>query len=260
MPFTRLLFEKRNGIAKITLNRPDILNALDVQARLELLEALRDVEGDDAIRVVILTGAGDRAFCVGADLRIFKGMTPSEARRYVKLAKAATHKLETLRKPVIAMVNGFALGGGLEIVLACDLAVAADSARFGQTEVNVGLVPGAGGTQRLPRAVGARKAKQLIFTGEQIDAQEALRLGLVNQVVPAAELEKATMALATKLMEKSPVILRFAKEALSQATRRGLREGLTAESKLFAACFATEDTREGVSAFLEKRRPRFKGR
>lgn len=260
MPFTRLVYEKRDGIVKITFNRPEILNALDRRARLELLEALRDAEKDEAIRVVILTGAGDRAFSAGADVRIFKGMTPAEARRYVKVAKAATNKLQTLRKPVIAMINGFALGGGLEIVLACDLAVAADSAKFGQTELNLGLVPGAGGTQRLPQTIGVRRAKQLIFTGEQIDAMEALQLGIVNQVVPAAQLEEATMALVAKLMEKSPVILRFAKQALNEAMRLGLREGLNVESKLFAACFATKDSHEGISAFLEKRRPTFKGR
>ncbi len=233
---------------------------MDVQSRIELIESLGEMESDPSVAVVALTGGGDKAFCAGADLKVFVDFSPKKARDYVQLAKAATRKIETLKKPVVAAVNGVALGTGCEIALACDLVVASRNARFGQTEVNVGLIPGAGGTQRLPRIVGLKRAKELIFTGRLLDADEALQLGLVNRVVDAGDLRKAVNELAQKLMEKSPVILRFAKRCINRSIETDLRAGLNFESKLFSQCFGTEDQKEGVAAFLEKRQPRFSGR
>ncbi len=260
MSYKNLLVEKKESIGWITFNRPQVLNALDAESRRELIDALDELEKDPEVRVVVLTGAGDRAFCAGADVRMFVDITPTQAKEYVQLAKAATRKIETLKKPVIAAVNGFAMGGGCEIALACDIVVAARNAKFGQTEINVGLIPGAGGTQRLPRIIGLRKAKELIFTGELLDANEALELGLVNRVVDFPDLVPAVQQIAQKLKEKSPLILRFAKECVNKSIESNLQTGLALESELFSFCFSTEDQKEGVTAFLEKRQPIFKGR
>lgn len=260
MEFKNLLVERKDGIGWITFNRPEVLNALDVQSRRELIECLGEMESDLSIAVVALTGGGDKAFCAGADLKMFVDFSPKKAREYVRLAKAATRKIETLKKPVIAAVNGVALGTGCEIALACDLVVASRNARFGQTEVNVGLIPGAGGTQRLPRIVGLKRAKELIFTGRQLDADEALVLGLVNHVVESVNLRKAVNELAQKLREKSPLILQFAKRCINRSVETDLQAGLNYESRLFSQCFGTEDQKEGVAAFLEKRQPHFSGR
>lgn len=260
MQFQNILLQKKDGVATIILNRPTVLNALDIDSRKELLQVLRDVEQDASVRVVVITGAGDKAFSTGADLRIFKDMTRAEAARYVRLAKRATRTIETLGKPVIAAVNGYALGGGCEIALACDFIIASDNAVFGQTEINVGLIPGAGGTQRLPRLIGIRKAKELILAGTTITAEEALRLGLANLVVSKDKLMDAVYDWARRLSEKSPVILRLAKAAINRAIEKGLHNGLQYESRLFAACFVTQDQKEGVKAFLEKRKPTFIGK
>lgn len=260
MEFGNLLVERKDGIGWITFNRPEVLNALDVQSRRELAECLGEMERDPSVAVVALTGGGDKAFCAGADLKMFVDFSPKKARDYVRLAKAVTRKIETLKKPVIAAVNGVALGTGCEIALACDLVVASRNARFGQTELNVGLIPGAGGTQRLPRIVGLKRAKELIFTGRLLDADEALELGLVNRVVESDDLRKAVNQLAEKLREKSPVILQYAKRCINRSIETDLQAGLKYESKLFSQCFGTEDQREGVTAFLEKRQPHFIGR
>lgn len=260
MEFSNLLVERKDGVGWITFNRPEVLNALDVQSRRELIECLGEMERDPSIAVVALTGGGDKAFCAGADLKMFVGFSPKKARDYVRLAKAATRKIETLQKPVIAAVNGVALGTGCEIALACDLVVASRNARFGQTEVNVGLIPGAGGTQRLPRVIGLKRAKELIFTGRLLDADEALELGLVNRIVESDDLRKAVNELAQKLREKSPVILQYAKKCINKSIETDLQAGLKYESKLFSQCFGTEDQKEGVTAFLEKRQPHFSGR
>lgn len=260
MEFKNLLVERKDGIGWITFNRPEVLNALDVQSRRELIECLGEMERDPSVAVVALTGGGDKAFCAGADLKMFVDFSPKKARDYVRLAKATTRKIETLKKPVIAAVNGVALGTGCEIALACDLVVASRNARFGQTELNVGLIPGAGGTQRLPRIVGLKRAKELIFTGRLLDADEALELGLVNRVVESDDLRKAVNQLAEKLREKSPVILQYAKRCINRSIETDLQAGLKYESKLFSQCFGTEDQREGVTAFLEKRQPHFIGR
>ena len=260
MQFENILYEKKNGVAWITINRPQVMNALDIESRKEILSALLDADSDEEIRAVVLTGAGDRAFSAGADLRIFRDMTPGEARRYVKLAKQVARTIETLSKPVIAVVKGYALGGGLELALSCDLIIASEDAKFGQTEINVGLIPGVGGTQRLPRAVGIRKAKEMIYTGQVIDAQEAYRLGLVNRVVPREKLDETLNELLGQILSKSPLILRLAKQAVNKAFEADLASGLDYESELFIYCFSTEDQKEGAKAFLEKRRPEFKGR
>jgi len=260
MQFANIIYEKKDGVAWIIINRPQVMNALDIESRKEMLAALQDAESDETVRAVILTGAGDKAFSAGADLRIFRDMNAIEARRYVKLAKQVARTIETLSKPVIAVVKGYAFGGGLELVLSCDLVIATEDARFGQTEINVGLIPGVGGTQRLPRAIGIRKAKELIYTGQVIDAQEAYRLGLVNKVVPKEKLDEALNEVLTQIKSKSPLILKLAKQAVNKAFETDLLTGLDYESELFVYCFTTEDQKEGARAFLEKRKPEFKGR
>jgi enoyl-CoA hydratase len=254
-----ILIEKRDRIALITINRPDKLNALNIKTRQELAEALDELRADDAVRVVVITGAGEKSFVAGADIAEFEGRTALEQRRVMR-AKNILTAAEDFPKPIIAMINGFCLGGGCELALACDIRVASDRARFGQPEINLGIIPGGGGTQRLTRLVGEGKAMQMILTGEMINAEEAYRLGLVNEVYPAPELEAKTMELANRIAEKSPVALAMAKAAIKNAARMNLREGLDQEIDLFALCFSSADKEEGVRAFLEKRKPEFKGR
>ena len=254
-----ILLERRDRVAVLTINRPEKLNALDIKTREDLADALDGLRHDAGTRVVVITGAGDKAFVAGADIGEFAGRTALEQRAVMR-AKSVFTATEDFPKPIIAMINGFCLGGGCELALACDLRVASDRARFGQPEINLGIIPGGGGTQRLARLVGEGKAMQLILTGEMIGAEEAHRLGLVNEVYPAAELEARTMELAAKVAEKSPVALAMAKAAVKNAARMNLREGLEQEIDLFALCFSSEDKEEGVRAFLEKRKPEFKGR
>lgn len=257
--FENILLERRGRIALITINRPDKLNALNIKTREEMASALDELRNDQEIRVVVITGAGEKSFVAGADINEFAGRTAVEQRAVMK-AKSIFTAAEDFPKPLIAMINGFCLGGGCELALSCDIRIASEKARFGQPEINLGIIPGGGGTQRLTRLIGEGKAMQMILTGEIIDAQEALRLGLVNEVHPAAELEAKAMELAGKIAEKSPVALAMAKTAVKAAARTTLREGLDQEIDLFAICFSTEDKEEGVSAFLEKRKPDFKGR
>jgi len=254
-----ILLEKRGRIALLTINRPEKLNALNIKTRQELAEALADLRRDDSVRVVVITGAGEKSFVAGADIAEFEGRTALEQRSVMR-AKSVFTATEDFPKPIIAMINGFCLGGGCELALACDLRIASDRARFGQPEINLGIIPGGGGTQRLTRLIGEGKAMQIILTGEMINAEEAYRLGLVNEVYPAAELEAKTMELANKIAEKSPVALAMAKASVKNAARMNLREGLEQEIDLFALCFSSEDKEEGVRAFLEKRKPEFKGR
>jgi enoyl-CoA hydratase len=251
--------EEKKNYARITFNRPEVMNALNLEMRKEIINALENYEVKKGISSVVITGAGETAFSAGADLKMFQNMTPIEARKYLNVAKHVPAKIESLQKPVIAAVNGYAIGAGLEIVLACDVAIASENAKFGQGEINVGLIPGGGGTQRLPRAVGIKKAKYMVYTGELLDSQTALYYGLVNMVVPPRDLMKHTEEVAEKISTKSQIILRFAKEALNSSQNLGLKEGLDVESQLFSLCFATKDQKEGVSAFLEKRRPNFVG-
>ncbi|MBK9706632.1 MAG: enoyl-CoA hydratase/isomerase family protein [Acidobacteria bacterium] len=258
MPET-ILIERRGRVALITINRPDKLNALNIKTRQETAEALDELRTDDEIRVVVITGAGEKAFVAGADINEFAGRSAIQQRTIMK-AKSIFTAAEDFPKPIIAMINGFCLGGGCELALSCDIRIASDKSRFGQPEINLGIIPGGGGTQRLTRLVGEGKAMQMILTGEMIDAQEAYRIGLVNDVYPADQLESKTMELAGKIAEKSPVALAMAKTAVKNAARMNLREGLDQEIDLFALCFSSEDKEEGVRAFLEKRKADFKGR
>lgn len=257
--YETILVERRERVAIITINRPEKRNALNIQTRAEGAAVLDQLRDDDAVRVVVFTGAGDKAFIAGADIAEFAGRT-ALSQRAIMLERGLFNAIDTFPKPVIAMVNGYCLGGGCELALACDIRIASESASFGQPEINLGIIPGGGGTQRLTRLVGEGKAMEMILSGEIISAQEAFRLGLANQVVPADQLETKTMEVANRIAEKSPIALRLAKEAVKVASRSNLDEGLRREVDLFALCFSSEDKDEGVKAFLEKRKPEFKGK
>jgi enoyl-CoA hydratase len=257
--YETILVERRGSVAIITINRPEKRNALNIQTRAEGAAILDEVRADDSVRVVVFTGAGDKAFIAGADIAEFRNRT-AITQREVMLERGLFNAIDTFPKPVVAMINGYCLGGGCELALACDIRVASNKASFGQPEINLGIIPGGGGTQRLTRLVGEGKAMELILTGEIIDAQTAYALGLVNHVVPADQLETKTMAIANRIAEKSPIALRLAKEAIKLASRSSLDEGLRREVDLFALCFSSEDKDEGVTAFLEKRKPEFKGK
>ncbi len=251
--------EKRGKIAILTINRPDKLNALNKQVHGEGVAAMEELRKDDSIRVLIITGAGEKSFVAGADISEFEGQTPVTQRDLFH-EKTFFNTIDAFPKPVIAMVNGFCLGGGNELALACDLRIASENARFAQPEINLGIMCGGGGTQRLPRLIGEGRAMEMALTGDMIDAETAHKFGLVNHVYPAAELEAKTIEMAEKIAEKAPIALRLSKEAVKFASRSNLDEGLRREVDLFAICFSTEDKQEGVAAFLEKRKPIFKGR
>lgn len=257
--FETLLFERRERVGIITINRPDKRNALNIKTREEGATLLDELRNDQAIVVVVITGAGDKAFIAGADIAEFAGRT-AMMQRDVMTARSLFTALDTFPKPIIAMINGYCLGGGCELALACDIRIASETASFGQPEINLGIIPGGGGTQRLTRLVGEGKAMEMILTGEIIDAKSAYAIGLVNHVFPADQLQTKTMEIANRIAEKSPIALSLAKEAVKLASRSTLDEGLRREVDLFALCFSTEDKNEGVSAFLEKRKPEFKGR
>ncbi len=257
--YETILVERRDRVVIITINRPEKRNALNIQTRAEGAAILDELRDDDSIRVVIFTGAGDKAFIAGADIAEFAGRTALQ-QRAIMLERGLFNAIDTFPKPVIAMVNGYCLGGGCELALACDIRIASENASFGQPEINLGIIPGGGGTQRLPRLVGEGKAMEMILTGEIINAQEAFRCGLVNAVVPADHLKAKTMEIANRIAEKSPIALRLAKEAVKLASRSNLDEGLRREVDVFALCFSSEDKDEGVKAFLEKRKADFKGK
>lgn len=254
-----ILREDHGRVALVTINRPEKRNALDGPTRCELLGVLDAIRRDDGIRVVVLTGAGDKAFVAGADISEFEGRSPMDQFR-VMSGVTIFDAVDAFPKPVIAALNGFTLGGGCELAMACDIRLAADTAKLGQPEVNLGIIPGGGGTQRLPRLVGAGTAYKLLFTGELVGAAEALRIGLVDEVVPAADLRARAMALAESIAQKSPVALQLIKEAVRASLRVPLDEGLRQERTLFGLAFSSEDKAEGVAAFLGKRAPDFKGR
>ena len=257
--YETLVLEKRERVAIITINRPEKRNALNIKTREEGAALLEELQSDTSVGVVVFTGAGDKAFIAGADIAEFAGRT-SMMQRDVMMMRSLFTAIDTFPKPVIAMINGYCLGGGCELALACDIRIASETASFGQPEINLGIIPGGGGTQRLTRLVGEGKAMEMILTGEIIDAKTAYSIGLLNHVVPADQLQVKTMEIAQRIAEKSPVALQLAKESVKLASRSNLDEGLRRDVDLFALCFSTEDKDEGVSAFLEKRKPAFKGR
>lgn len=257
MEFKNTLYEKGDGIATVTINRPQVLNALNPDTVQEISARLDDAMKDEAIHVIVITGAGDRAFSAGADLNIMQGISASKAREFSRGGQEVFEKVETLDKPVIAAINGFALGGGLELAMACDLRIASENAKMGQPEINVGLIPGWGGTQRLPRYVGKAIAKELIFTGKMIDARTAERYGLVNAVVPPDQLKTAVIALAKELMKKPHMGIRLAKELVNSSTETNPRTGMAHEAESFGVISQTEDFKEGVKTFIETKKPKY---
>jgi enoyl-CoA hydratase/carnithine racemase len=260
MSFANLLIAREDRVALLTIQRPERLNALDARTLDELREAFLILKQDDEIRCVILTGAGNRAFVAGADINELAQDTPESARRRGLTGQQVFDLIEQLGKPVIAAINGFALGGGCELAMACTFRLAADSARFGQPEINLGIIPGFAGTQRLVRLVGKTKAMEMILTGAPITAQEALVIGLVTRVVAAADLLTAARTLAAELSTKAPIALAYAMEAINRGSEMTLADGCQLEAALFGMVTATEDMREGTRAFLGKRKPEFKGR
>jgi enoyl-CoA hydratase/carnithine racemase len=255
-----VLYEVRNSIAYITINRPKLLNALNQRTFAALRATLEEARDDAAVRGVILTGAGDKAFIAGEDIGELSSVGAVEAAAFTRLGQGVLDVLENLGKPVIAAVNGFALGGGCETAMACTIRLAVPTAQFGQPEVKLGIIPGAGGTQRLPRLVGKGRALQLILSGEMISAQEAYRIGLVNEVVPRAELMSRAEAILMQIHGNAPLAVRFSLEAVNRGLETSLAAGLIIESALFAVCAASEDKKEGTAAFLGKRAPQFQGR
>jgi enoyl-CoA hydratase/carnithine racemase len=255
-----VLYEKRDAIAYVTVNRPKVLNALNTPTWKDLRTAFEDARDDTAIRGVILTGAGNKAFIAGADISELAQVAAFEAEQSSRFGQDVLDLIEDLGKPVVAAVNGFALGGGCETAMACTIRIAVDTAKFGQPEVTLGLVPGGGGTQRLPRLVGKGRALQLILSGEMISAQEAYRIGLINEIVAPADLITRAEAILKKIASNAPIAIKFALEAANKGLETSQGEGLLLEASYFGLCAATEDKKEGTSAFLEKRAPRFHGR
>jgi enoyl-CoA hydratase len=255
-----VLYEKKGAVAYVTLNRPKVLNALNRRTWEDLQTAFEDAREDSAVRGVILTGAGDKAFIAGADIGELSKVTAVEAEQSSTFGQAVLNLIENLGKPVVAAINGFALGGGCETAMACTIRVATENARFGQPEVKLGILPGGGGTQRLPRLVGKGRALQLILSGEMISAQEAYRIGLVNEVVPAADLITRAEAILKQIFANAPVAVRYSLEAVNRGLETSQAEGLALEASFFGLCAATADKQEGTQAFLQKRAPQFQGR
>src|SRR6202051_5144625 len=260
MAYENLLYEKRDGIAYITLNRPKVLNALNRKTVEELQQVLVDARGDDRVRVIILTGLGEKAFVAVADIGELSQQTPVSGREFSLFGQSVFHLLETMGKPAICVVNGFALGGGCELALACTIRIASKTAKLGQPEVKLGIIPGYGGSQRLARLCGKGMAHELCLTGDMISAEEAQRIGLVNRIYEPAELLPAAEAMAKKIIEKAPLAVGLAMEAIARGADMPQEEGLFLEATLFGLSCATEDMREGTKAFLEKRRAQFKGK
>jgi len=252
--------EKKNKIAYVTIDRPKVLNALNMATMQELHQVFVDLKDDREIRVVILTGGGEKAFVAGADINELAKNNPVEAKAYTHRGQAVLDLIENLGKPVIACINGFALGGGCEIAMACTMRLASENAKLGQPEVKLGIIPGYGGTQRLPRLVGAGRALQMVLTGEMISAQEAHRTGLVNEVVPADRLIARAEEIAGKIIANAPLAIQYCLEAVNQGMNMTLEKGLFLEATLFGMCSATDDKKEGTTAFLEKRPANFQGK
>jgi enoyl-CoA hydratase len=257
--FENLLLEREGPVAVLTVNRPKALNALDPATLRELLQAIREVRRDATIRCVVLTGAGNRAFVAGADIAAMAAMGPIEGRAFSRLGHRVMHGFESLERPVVAAVGGFALGGGLELALACDFIVASETAEFGQPEINLGLIPGFGGTQRLVRRIGVGRAREIVYLGERIGARRALEIGLVDRVVPAEQVRDEALGLGRALAAKAPVALAQAKVAINGAPDVDLTTGCRLEVEAFTVTFASADRSEGLRAFLEKRPPTWRG-
>ena len=260
MATERVILKNIDGhVATLTINRPDKLNALNIATRSRMVEELNDLAANDDVRVVIVTGAGEKSFVAGADIAEFEGRSPVDQFR-VMTDSSMFLAVDEFPKPIIAAINGFCLGGGCELALACDIRIASEKAKLGQPEINLGLLPGGGGTQRLPRLVGMGAALKMLYTGDFIRADEAYRIGLVDEVVPPDQLEARAKELADTIASKSPVALRLIKQSVRTSARTSLDEGLKQEVTLFSLAFASEDKKEGVDAFLNKRQPTFTGR
>jgi enoyl-CoA hydratase len=260
MGYENLLYEKKDGIATITFNRPKVLNALNRKTVEELQHALLDARDDSAVRVLVLTGAGEKAFIAGADIGELSQQTPVVGKEFSLFGQGVIHLLETIGKPSICAINGFALGGGCELALACSIRIASKTAKLGQPEVKLGILPGYGGSQRLVRLCGKGVAHELCLTGEMISAEEAMRIGLVNHIYEPQELIPAAEAMAKKIIANAPLAVKYAMEAIERGVEMPQEEGLFLEATLFGVACATEDMREGTKAFLEKRKPDFKGK
>jgi enoyl-CoA hydratase/carnithine racemase len=260
LALTNVLYEKKGAIAYVTVNRPKVLNALNTPTWKDLRTAFEDARDDVSVRGVILTVAGNKAFIAGADISELAHVAAFEAEQSSRFGQEVLDLIEDLGKPVVAAVNGFALGGGCETAMACTIRIAVETARFGQPEVTLGLIPGGGGTQRLPRLVGKGRALQLILSGDMISAQEAYRIGLVNEIVPAADLITRAETILKKIASNAPIAVKFALEAANKGMDASQGEGLLLEASYFGLCAATEDKKEGTTAFLEKRAPQFRGR
>ena len=259
LTLANVLYEKKGAIAYVTLNRPKVLNALNTPTWADLRTAFEDARDDAAVRGVILTGAGDKAFIAGADIGELAHATAIDAERSSRFGQGVLDLIENLGKPVVAAINGFALGGGCETAMACTIRIAVEHAKFGQPEVKLGLLPGGGGTQRLPRLVGKGRALHLILSGGMISAQEAYRIGLVNEVVPAADLIARAEAILKEIAANAPIAVKYSLEAVNKGMDTSQSEGFALEASYFGLCAGTEDKKEGTSAFLEKRAPQFHG-
>jgi len=260
MAYENVLLEKEDRIAILSINRPKALNALNNDTLLEIKSAILEVEQDSGIDVLIITGAGDKAFVAGADIAFMQNLTAMEGRAFGALGAKVFRMIEAIEKPVIAAINGFALGGGCELAMSCDFRIASTKAKFGQPEVGLGITPGFGGTQRLPRLVGTGMAKQMLYTADVIDAAEALRIGLVNSVVEPDDLMDFVKKVAKRILSKAQVAVRLSKAAANEGMQTDIDRGMTIEADAFGLCFATTDQKEGMSAFVEKRKPEFIGK
>ncbi len=260
MGWNNILLEKENGIAILTINRSDVLNALDAETLQEIGMAMDQLDNDYEVRVVIVTGAGNKAFVAGADILFMQKLRPLEAKKFSRLGQTVFSKIENLSKPVIAAVNGFALGGGCELAMACDIRIASENAKLGQPEVSLGINAGFGATQRLTRLVNPGIAKEMLFTADMYSAEAARRIGLVNHVVPSAELMKFCMNMAKRIAACGPIAVQLTKEAINDGLEMDLEKGFIHEADIFGVAFSTEDRDEGFSSYLDKRKPEFKGR
>lgn len=261
MDLHNIVYKEEKGIARLVVNRPEKRNALNRATRLEMAEVLDNVEADESVRVLIVSGEGEKSFIAGSDLTELSRFSPLEMEEFIStLGQRLYNRFEEMEKPVIAMIDGLCLGGGLELAMACDIRIASDRSRFGQPEISLGIIPGSGGTQRLSRLVGTGKAREIIYTGNPIDAEEAHRIGLVNQVLPYAELEAAVMEMACAISEKSRLALKWAKRAINMSQQSSQQVGLGYEGLAEALLFSSQDRQEGMRAFFEKRKPRFSGK